>query len=108
MVTAVRTLDEGAWVNVNNTRIVGVSDIWRLADHEVCDCDVALFLVEVFTDIGVDGAWVEARAAGQCIGCGERDTTGWLRIGRPARWNDEFRAVDPGGVHRPSKTRGRD
>jgi hypothetical protein len=105
MVTAVRTLDEGAWVNVNNTRIVGVSDVWRLADHDVCDCEVAMFLVEVFTDIGVDGPWVEARAAGQCIGCGKRNTTGWLRIGRTARWNDEFRTVDHEQVHRPSKAR---
>lgn len=105
MVTAVRTLDEGAWVNVNNTRIVGVSDVWRLVDHEVCDCDVALFLVEVFTDIGVDGPWVEARAAGQCIGCGERNTTGWLRIGRPVPRSDEFRTVDHEQLHRPSKTR---
>ena len=100
MAIAVRTLDEGAWVNVNNTRIVGVSNVWKLAHHDVCDCDVAFFVVEVFTDVGVDGRWVEARAGGQCIGCGERGTTGWLRVGKVG--DDEFRSVEVEGVHRPN------
>nr|WP_227376772.1 hypothetical protein [Haladaptatus halobius] len=99
MATAIRTLDEGAWVNVNNTRTVGVSNVWKLADHGICGCDTAFFLVEVFTDVGVDGRWVEARAAGQCIGCGERGTTGWLRVGRVR--DGEFRPVVVESVHRP-------
>ncbi|WP_458206275.1 hypothetical protein [Haladaptatus sp. NG-SE-30] len=99
MTTAIRTLDEGAWVNVNDTRTVGVSDIWKLARHDICDCDVAFFLVEVFIDVGVDGRWVEARAAGQCIGCGERGTTGWLRVGHVD--DDEFRSIAVETVHRP-------
>ncbi len=99
MAIAVRTLDEGAWVNVNNTRIVGVSNVWELADHDICDCEIAFFVVEVFTEVGVDGRWVEARAGGQCIGCGEHGTTGWLRVGRVGA--DDFHAVAVEGVHRP-------
>lgn len=107
MATEIRTLDEGAWVNVNNERTVGVSDVWPLADHAICDCDVAFFLVEVFVAVGVDGPWVEARAAGQCIGCGDRGTTGWLRVGRVGRVgrNDDeeaFRPVATETVRRPA------
>lgn len=99
MAIAVRTLDEGAWVNVENTRIVGVSNVWKLARHGICDCDVSFFVVEVFTDVGVDGRWVEARAGGQCIGCGEHGTTGWLQIGKMGE--DSFRPVEVEGVHSP-------
>ncbi|GAA0201971.1 hypothetical protein ACFFQF_02155 [Haladaptatus pallidirubidus] len=99
MVIAVRTLDEGAWVNVNNTRIVGVSNVWKLARHDICDCGVAFFVVEVFTDVGVDGRRVEARAGGQCIGCGERGTTGWLQVGKMGE--SRFRSVAVEGVHSP-------
>ncbi|WP_458188551.1 hypothetical protein [Haladaptatus sp. NG-WS-4] len=100
MTTAIRTADEGAWVNVNDTRTVGVSSVWKLADHDVCDCEIAFFLVEVFVEIGVDGRWVDTRVAGQCIDCGERGTTGWLRVGRVA---DEFRPVAVETVHRPRR-----
>jgi hypothetical protein len=96
---SLRLLDEGAWVSVNDSRVVGNSDVWRLADHAVCDCETAFFVVEVFTDVAVDDRSVDARAGGRCIGCGESATTDWLTVGRVD--DGEFRRVAVDGVHVP-------
>ena len=75
------TLDDGAWVSVNNSRVVGAGDLWPLADHDLCDCETADFLVEAFAEVGADGRHVETRATGRCIACGTEGVTDWLRVG---------------------------
>lgn len=105
MTTDVHQLDDGAWVSVNDTREVNVSDLWRLAGGGFCACRLTDFLAEGFVEVGVDGGNVEARIAGQCIQCGESGVTGWLTLGRVDPETDAFRAVVPESVHRPSQRR---
>jgi hypothetical protein len=105
MSTAVHQLDDGAWVSVNDRREVNVSDLWRLADEEFCPCHLTDFLAEGFVEVGVDGANVEARIAGQCIQCGESGVTGWLTLGRVDPETATFRPVVPESVHRPARRR---
>ncbi|MEF8825289.1 MAG: hypothetical protein V5A27_02960 [Halapricum sp.] len=100
MPTAVHQLDDGAWVSINDTREVNVSDLWRLATDEFCSCRLVDFLAEGFVEVGVDGANVEARIAGQCIQCGTSGVTGWLTLGRVDAETGDFRQVVPGTVHR--------
>ena len=107
MTTDVHQLDDGAWVSVNDTREVNVSDLWRLAGGDFCPCRLTDFLAEGFVEVGVDGGNVEARIAGQCIQCGESGVTDWLTLGRVDPETDEFRPVVPESVHRPSPRRRR-
>jgi hypothetical protein len=99
--TDVHQLDDGAWVSVNGSREVNVSDLWRLARHEFCECRCADFLAEGFVEVGVDRGNVQGRIAGQCIQCGESGVTDWLTLGRVDRDTGEFRSVVPGSVHVP-------
>jgi hypothetical protein len=102
MPTTVRHLDRGAWLSVNGTRELGISDLWLLASTDFCDCAVTDFLAEGFVEIGVDQPAVEARFAGRCIDCGTEGTTGWLTLGVVDPDLDEFYAVNPESIHIPT------
>ena len=101
MTTSVHQLDDGAWVSVNDSREVNVSDLWRLARHDFCPCRLADFLAEGFVEVAPDGADVEARVAGQCIQCGTSGVTDWLTLGRVDPDTGAFRPVVPESVHVP-------
>jgi hypothetical protein len=103
MTTDVHQLDDGAWVSVNDSREVNVSDLWRLAAHDFCTCPLADFLAEGFVEVGADGANVEGRIAGRCIQCGEEGVTDWLTLGRVDPRTGEFRPVVPESVHLPRR-----
>lgn len=81
MSVALRILDDGAWISVNDERRVSVSELWRLTG-EFCDCDQTDFVVENFLEVGVDGRDVGVRVYGQCIACGAAGTTDWRPVGR--------------------------
>lgn len=99
MTTSVRHVDRGAWLSVDGTRELGVSDLWQLVDPAFCGCDVTDFLAEGFIEIGADGRAVEARLAGRCIQCGEEGTTGWMTLGHLDDTGDRrFRSVNPEAV----------
>jgi len=100
--TAVHQLDDGAWVSINDSREVNVSDLWLLAEHDFCGCEVADFLAEGVVEVGVDpaGPDVQARFAGRCIVCGTEGVTGWLTVGRVVDPREgRFHSVDPESVH---------
>ena len=99
MSVALRILDDGAWLSVNDSREVSVSELWRFDDPDFCPCDLPDFVVEGFVDVGVDGRTVSVRVYGQCIGCGVADTTGWLPVGRII--DGEFHDLDRGSVLLP-------
>jgi hypothetical protein len=102
MTVALRVLDDGAWISVNDRRRVSVSELWRLPDSSFCRCDLPDVVVEGFLETGVDGRTVETRVQGQCIACGHSDTTDWLPVGRIV--DGEFRDLDrEGGVVRPTR-----
>jgi hypothetical protein len=103
--TAVHQLDDGAWISVNDAREVNVSDLWRLARHEFCDCGLADVLAEGFVEVGVAGGNVEGRIAGQCIQCGASGVTDWLTLGRVDPETGAFRPVVPESVHVPRRRR---
>ena len=103
MTTAVHQLDDGAWVSVNDSREVNVSDLWRLARHDFCPCRLADFLAEGFVEVAPDGGDVEARVAGQCIQCGTSGVTDWLTLGRVDPDTGAFRPVVPESVHVPGR-----
>jgi hypothetical protein len=103
MTTAVHQLDDGAWVSVNDSREVNVSDLWRLARHDFCPCRLADFLAEGFVEVAPDGGDVEARIAGQCIQCGASGVTDWLTLGRVDPETGAFRPVVPESVHVPGR-----
>jgi len=105
MTTAVHQLDDGAWVSVNDSREVNVSDLWRLARHDFCPCRLADFLAEGFVEVGADGTAVEARIAGQCIQCGSSGVTDWLTLGHVDAETADFRPVVPESVHVPGRRR---
>lgn len=95
MTTSVRHVDRGAWLSVDGTREIGVSDLWQFVDSEFCDCDVTDFLAEGFAEIGVDSAAIEARLAGRCVRCGAEGTTDWVTLGRLVDTGErEFLSVD--------------
>lgn len=101
---ALRILDDGAWLSVNDERQVSVSELWRVADPKFCRCDLPDVVVEGFIETGVDGRTVEVRVVGQCIACGTKATTDWIPVGRVV--DGEFRHLDresvlaPAGVNR--------
>jgi hypothetical protein len=100
----VHQLDDGAWISVNDSREVAVSDLWLLARQDLCDCAVADFLTEGVVEVGVDWPDIEARFAGRCIRCGTEGVTDWLTVGRVIDPEDgEFDAVVPESVHVPRK-----
>ena len=99
MPTTVRHVDRGAWLSVNGTRELGVSDLWRFSDAEFCTCEVTDFLAESFTEIGVDRTDIEARLAGRCIKCGVEGSTRWLTLGRVVGAADrDFHPADRSAV----------
>ncbi len=102
----VHQLDDGAWISVDGTRQVPVSDLWLLARSDVCDCEPTDFLAEGFVEVGVDPPVVQARIAGRCITCGTEGITDWLSVGRVIGGDDgEFHLVDPQSVHVPDRRR---
>ncbi|MFC6836971.1 hypothetical protein [Halomarina ordinaria] len=105
MANAVYLLDDGAWVSVNDRRELSVGQLWRLADHDFCDCSLADVLAEGFVDVGLVPPEVEVRLAGQCIACGAQNVTGWLRVGRVDAETGAFRGGVPESVHRPRSRR---
>ncbi|QLK26580.1 hypothetical protein HYG81_02900 [Natrinema zhouii] len=96
MTIAVRTLDDAAWISVNDSRQVSVSDVWTLSRGVFCDCEPAYVLLKAFVDVGVDGPIVVADAIGQCLDCGTRDSIDRLPVGRIV--DGDFRPYDPEGV----------
>jgi hypothetical protein len=105
VVTSIHQLDDGAWVSVNDSREVNVSDLWLLARSDVCSCEPSDFLAEGFVAVSVACGRVEGRIAGQCIACGESGVTGWLELGRADPDTGEFRPVVPASVHVPDRRR---
>jgi len=106
MTTDVHQLDDGAWISVNDERQINVSDLWLLARHDVCDCELADFLVEGFAEVGVDHPDVQARIAGRCITCGTEGVTGWITVGRVIDpETGEFWPVETTSVHIPDRRR---
>nr|WP_135665577.1 hypothetical protein [Halorhabdus rudnickae] len=101
MVTAVRILDDGAWISVDDQRVVSVSELWRLLDHGVCDCQMADFLVEGFVEVDVVDRTVLVRAAGQCVTCGASAVAGWHPVGRIVGPDRRFAPLAPGDVRTP-------
>lgn len=81
MTTRLRVLDDGAWISVDDSREVRVSELWRLDSPDFCACALTDLVVENFQTVGVDGTRVETRVYGQCIACGETGITGWVPIG---------------------------
>lgn len=102
--TSVRHVDRGAWLSVDGTRELGVSELWRLVDPAFCGCEVTDFLAEGFVEIGADGTAVEARLAGRCVQCGEEGTTGWVTLGHMVEGGRQFRPVDPDTVQSVSRS----
>ena len=96
MTTRLRVLDDGAWLSVDDTRRVSVSELWRLDAPGFCECDLADLVVENFVAAGVDGRTVTARVYGQCIVCGTKSTVEWVPVGRIV--DGEFVDIDREGV----------
>lgn len=105
MVTSIHQLDDGAWVSVNDSREVNVSDLWLLARSDVCACEPSDFLAEGFVEVSAAHGRVEGRIAGQCIACGESGVTGWLELGRADPETGTFRPVVPESTHVPDRRR---
>ncbi|WP_323171895.1 hypothetical protein [Natrialba sp. PRR66] len=97
MAIALRTLDDGAWISVNDSREVGVSDIWALPTREFCSCETPHVLLEAFSAVHVSDHRVLADAVGMCIECGTRDSIDSLPVGRIV--DGEFKPYEPAGVH---------
>lgn len=96
MPISVRTLDDGAWISVDDSRAVGVSDIWPLAVTDFCDCQTAQLLLEAFYDVGVVDGWIVADGVGQCIDCGTAGSVERLAVGRVV--DGQFYPVAPESV----------
>lgn len=96
MTISVRTLDDGAWISVNDSRAVGVSDIWPLAAPQFCECQPTQLLLEAFYDVGVADGWIVADGVGQCIDCGTAGSVERLAVGRAV--DGRFKPVTPGRV----------
>lgn len=103
MPTDVHQLDDGAWISVNDSREVNVSDLWRLVDHDLCGCETADFLAEGFVEVGVDVGAIQARIAGQCITCGTSGVTDWVTVGSVDPDDGTFYDVAPDSVHVPGR-----
>ena len=97
MATSLRTFDEGAWISVDDSREVGVSDVWALPDDEFCSCETSHVLLEAFSETWIEGADVVASGVGMCIDCGARESIDRLPVGRLV--DDEFKRYEPGAGH---------
>jgi len=82
MSVALRILDDGAWLSVDDTRRVSVSELWRLDAPAFCECDLVDFIAEGFTEVSADGREVAVTTYGKCIACGESGVPGKLPVGR--------------------------
>ncbi|MFB6126117.1 MAG: hypothetical protein ABEJ79_02295 [Halolamina sp.] len=91
MPVALRLLDDGAWVSVNDERRVAVGELWRVDDPEACACRRPDFAVEGFVDCGVADRHVTATAYGTCIACGSSLTVAGVPVGRIVE--GEFRSL---------------
>jgi len=89
---ALRILDDGAWLSVNDQRRVSVSELWRLHAPEFCSCDLVDFIAEGFTAVSADGRDVAVTTYGQCIECGASGVPGKLPVGYIH--NGEYRNYD--------------
>jgi len=89
---ALRILDDGAWLSVNDKRRVSVSELWRLDAPEFCECDLVDFIAEGFTAVSADGRDVAVTTYGQCIACGESGVPGKLPVGQIR--SGEYRGYD--------------
>lgn len=96
--TRLRVLDDGAWISVDDSREVRVSELWRLDAPDFCGCDLVDLVVENFQAVGVDGSTVEVRVYGQCIACDAAGATSWLPVGRVR--DGEFDEFDRSAVRR--------
>jgi len=96
MTTRLRVLDDGAWISVDDSREVRVSELWRLDAPDFCQCALADLVVENFQTVGVDGPTVEAKVYGQCIACGTTGITDWIPVGRVE--GGEFAEIDRDAV----------
>ncbi|MCL9816851.1 hypothetical protein [Natronocalculus amylovorans] len=81
MSVAVRILDDGAWLSVNDERQVSVSELWRLNAPEFCQCEQTDFLAEGFLSARSSGRTVTVETYGQCIACGSSGTVGHVPVG---------------------------
>lgn len=81
MSVALRILDDGAWLSVNDQRRVSVSELWRGYAPEFCECALVDFIAEGFTNVSADGRDVAVTTYGQCIACGESGVPGRLPVG---------------------------
>ncbi|MFW6318352.1 MAG: hypothetical protein ACOC06_07795 [Halorubrum sp.] len=100
MTTRLRVLDDGAWISVDDSREVRVSELWRLDAPDFCGCELTDLVVENFQTVGVDGGTVETRVYGQCIACGAAGTTGWTPVGRID--DGSFAELDRDAIRRPT------
>ena len=81
MSVALRILDDGAWLSVNDQRRVSVSELWRLDAPDFCSCDLVDFIAEGFTAVSADSESVAVTTYGKCIACGESGVPGKLPVG---------------------------
>jgi len=81
MSVALRILDDGAWLSVNDQRRVSVSELWRLDDPDFCECDLVDFIAEGFTDVSADSSSVAVTTYGKCIACGQSGVPGKIPVG---------------------------
>jgi len=106
MSVALRILDDGAWLSVDDQRRVSVSELWRLDAPEFCECDLVDFIAEGFTEVSADGRDVAVTTYGQCIACGASGVPGKLPVGRIR--DGEYKGYDRQHiVMRPIERRGR-
>ena len=82
MSVALRILDDGAWLSVNDQRRVSVSELWRLDAPDFCSCELVDFIAEGFTEVSADGRDVAVTTYGQCIACGTSGVPGKLPVGQ--------------------------
>ncbi len=81
MSVALRILDDGAWLSVNDQRRVSVSELWRVNAPGFCECELVDFLAEGFTEVTAADNEVAIETYGQCIRCGVSGVPGHLPVG---------------------------
>jgi hypothetical protein len=94
---SLRTLDDGAWVSVDDRREASASELWCV--RGVCDCAVGDLLVEGIVAVGADGRTVTARVAGRCLGYDRETVMGHLPVGRVVEGS--YRPLAAGAVRAP-------
>ena len=81
MSVAVRILDDGAWLSVNDERRVSVSELWRLTAPDFCTCDHPDFLTQGFLSARAGGQTIAVETYGECIQCGTDGIVGHVPVG---------------------------